>query len=305
MTSELKIEAWARLSSAKPIHELALPKYGGRIDLRRLSVAKPEIQRTISTAPGQFAVVSGLTECRKAKWESLDFSGSQLAHLRFVDCEIVDCVFDECDCQDWRMWDTSFQRCTFRGADLRSSSLGAVRHKRNNFSEVDFSGADLTRTAYVSADFERCVFENIEKVDFQGSLFVDCVFKGELQEVLFYDLGFNGKDLEPNELLRADFSKAKFKYVEFRRLSLETVRFPQDEEHIIVEKDFPHVLEALHSTFRDRDDIPSRRLTAILAHELKWLGPKQRRGVLSKGDLLNSGGQEGLNEALRIIANMR
>jgi hypothetical protein len=203
------------------------------------------------------------------------------------------------------MWDTSFQRCTFRGADLRSSSLGAVRHKRNNFSEVDFSGADLTRTAYVSADFERCVFGDIKNVDFQGSLFVDCVFKGELQEVLFYDLGFNGKNLDPNELLRADFSKAKFKYVEFRRLNLETVQFPQDEEHIVFESDFPRILEALYSVFQGRDDIPSRRLAATLGHELKWLGPKQRRGVLSKGDLLNSGGQEGLNEALRIIANMR
>jgi hypothetical protein len=56
---------------------------------------------------------------------------------------------------------------------------------------------------------------------------------------------------------------------------------------------------------KGREDIPSRKLSAILANDRKWLGPKQRRGVLSKEDILGAGGQQGLELVLRVIQALK
>ena len=305
--NDRKLEAWNRIAAGKGLEDLDLPKHGGRIDLRGIVLPVPSVTRTVSAVAGQFAVAQGFTERRDTRWNSVDFSGSHLRHLRLFGCEIVDCVFDECNCRDWRMWDTSFRNCTFQRADLRDSALGAVQRRRNAFVDVDFSGADLSGTMYTSAEFTRCLFKNakLKKIDFQGSVFVDCVFEGALEEVLFYDPGFDGKRLPPNELLRTDFSRASFRYVEFRRLNLETVRFPEDQEHVVFERDFPSILDRLVTALKGKDDVPSRKLAAILGHKQKWLGSTQQRGVLSMKDIFSAGGQQGIDLVLKVAKDSK
>jgi uncharacterized protein YjbI with pentapeptide repeats len=305
--NELKYEVWEHLVGGKEIQRLDLPMYRGRIDLRGLVLQEPSTERTIKATAGQFEIVSGLTVLRGIRWENIDFSGSNLQSLRFHDCSVRNCVFDDCSCRDWRMWRSEFVECTFRRSDLRESALGAVDNgKRNVFTRVDFTEADLRKTAYTSAEFSGCTFKetNLKGVDFQGSVFSDCRFEGELDGVLFYDLGFNGKSLSPNEMLRTDFSHARFRFVEFRRLNLATVRLPENDDHLVFE-DFPRALEVLLAALKGKHDLQSRKLAAILGNMKKWLGPKQRRGVLSKRDILNTGGPQALERVLELVRGVK
>jgi uncharacterized protein YjbI with pentapeptide repeats len=292
------------IAGGKKLQDLNLRKHEGKWDLRGRSLAAPSVARNVAHDLGDFAVVEGLTEYRGLKLECADFSGSQLKHLRLHNSIFTDCCFDGCNCQDWRVWESSFTRCTFRKTDLRGSSLGAVdkaSRRRNVFTNVDFAETDLRDTAYTSAEFLGCVFKNAKlvKVDFQGSVFADCIFEGRLREVLFYDRGFEGKDLTPNEMLHVDCRHADFDYVEFRRLNLETIRFPEGDDYIQSDV-FPTVLAAFIAELKKRNDAPSRMLAAGLANKTKWLGPQQHRGVFSKKHILSVGGQQNLELLLEI-----
>ena len=160
----------------------------------------------------------------------------------------------------------------------------------------------LRETAYTSAEFLGCVFRNAKlvKVDFPGSVFEDCTFEGQLREVLFYDRGFDGKDLPPNEMLRVDCKHAEFDYVEFRRLNLETIRFPEGDDCIHSDV-FPILLAAFVGELKKKNDTPSRMLAAGLGNKQKWLGPNQHRGVFGKKHILLVGGQQNLDLLLEII----
>ena len=91
-----------------------------------------------------------------------------------------------------------------------------------------------------------------------------------------------------------DFSHVHFRYVEFRRLNLETVKFPESDEHIVID-DFPRVLDGMLAALKQRNDDASKRLYSHLAFKKKWLGPNQKRGVLVKQDIRAASGQEGLD----------
>jgi hypothetical protein len=97
-----------------------------------------------------------------------------------------------------------------------------------------------------------------------------------------------------------DFTRAKLRWVEFRGLDMETVRFPADSDHLVV-KDYPRTLVRLSQEFDGRTDIPSRRLANYFGMDRKWAGPKQSRGVFNKNDLLEIGGDEGLRRVLKVI----
>lgn len=243
----MKSEAWSRLIHGRSLSGLALDSKEGRLDLRRLVVPEPLAVRTISMDVGDVAVLKGMTVIRGATWESLDFSHSRLNGLRFFDCTIRDCVFDKCSCRDWRLWGTLVSDTCFHSADLRSSALGGVNAgKGNTFRNVDFTKADLRETAYSSARFEGCMFNNtrLDKVNFQGSPFVNCTFIGELSEVCFQDKAFGMGELPPNKMQRIDFSRAQLRSVEFRGLDLDNVRLPEDDEHIIL-NDYSRMLDKL------------------------------------------------------------
>ncbi len=237
--NEKKARHWEKLIAGEQIQRSEAKTQNGRLDFRGLVLPDVSLTRAVSSGSSRFALAVGLIKLQGLVWDGIDLTGSSLEHLRFYDCEIVNCLFDHSNCCDWRMWRTSFRNCSFRCADLRDAALGAVLSgKRNVFSDVDFSEANLSGTGHTSAEFSRCLFINtkLKKVDFQGSVFTDCIFEGELDEVLFYDLGFNAKDLSPNELLRTDFGKAKFRHVEFRHLDLDTVRLPVSDDHIVLKR---------------------------------------------------------------------
>lgn len=303
MNADQNSEAWKRLSEGKPLADMGLGQINGRLDLTHLLAPEPVIRKTTRTKLADVSELAGITVFKNVRWKSLDFSGSRLNSLRFFDSEISDCVFNGCDCRDWRFWGTTFSNISFCSADLRNSALGGVQEgKINQFEKVDFSGADLRQTAYRSARFANCLFKNtrLDKVNFHGSIFIDCRFEGELREVCFNRTAFGTDGLRPNEMLRVNFSNANLRWVEFRGLDMSDVRFPNDPDHILVTQ-YAEALEELLLLLRERSDMPSKKLAACIEVFLKWAGPKQRQGVLNKKDLLEAGGDEGLRFVLGVL----
>ena len=286
---------------------MGLPERAGRTDLRGLVAPQPGRQ-SVTAAKFIFTLLKGAQEIRGVTWRHLDLGGADLRHLRFVDCRLEDCVFDDSDCRDWRLWDTRVARCSFRRADLRGSALGAVEgKKRNAWEDVDFTEADLRETYYGSGDIVRCRYKDakLTKVDFEGMVFKDCTFEGELEEVTFNRYDFGGEAFPPNLMDGVDFRRARFHWVTFRGLDLENLQFPEDDEHIIID-DYRTSLERILAALQGRRDDVSRQLAAVLGDRRKRAGPSQRRGIIGKGDLRVMGGEAAVtyfSELLRAARN--
>jgi uncharacterized protein YjbI with pentapeptide repeats len=173
--------------------------------------------------------------------------------------------------------------------------------KRNSFKGVDFSNADLRQTVYVSADMADCTFADgkLSNVDFQGTVFVNCRFQGQLNDVLFHRYAFRGEAFPPNEMKGVDFSRAKLRHVEFRGLHMATATWPQDDDHILL-NDYLATLDRVLDALKTRTDVESRKLAAVLGSKRKWAGANQKQGVISKLDLIEAGGEGAVLEFLRL-----
>jgi uncharacterized protein YjbI with pentapeptide repeats len=302
-------EIWDALVHRRPLGDAGVPKIAGRLDLRNLRVAEPFAVETTRTQLADVTVLGGITSVRGVSWHSIDFSGSLLPGLRFLDCQIHNCVFDRCRMSDLRVWRTDFADVSFRSANLRGAVLGGTSEnddRRVTYHDVDFTAADMRGTIYGAAEFVRCKFNHakLNKVDFQSSTFTDCSFDGELRGALFYRTGFRGERFPPNEMKRVDFRRAKLRWTEFRGLDLNEVLFPEDEDHIVVDN-YPETVERLLAHFRGRPDLASRNFVTSFEHKRQWLGPRQRVGVLNRNDLIETGGEEGLETVLQIIGSAR
>ena len=65
--------------------------------------------------------------------------------------------------------------------------------------------------------------------------------------------------------------------------------------------DFPTTLDQLLAVWASRSDPSSKRLTAVYGLVRKWVGAKQRVGVISRADLVEAGGEAAVAEFLRLI----
>jgi uncharacterized protein YjbI with pentapeptide repeats len=303
MDSKQLAGVWERLLGGKSLEGLDLPMRTGRVDLGGIVVPDPTVMRRYVVASAHVSELGDLLVIRDAHWKGIDFSGARLASLRFFDSTIEDCSFEGAKCQDWRIWGTTVLNTSFHSADLRKAALGGVeKGRRNSFRQIDFTKADLRQSAYVSCDMIGCRFveTKLSKVDFQGTVFVDCTFEGELDEVLFYRQAFRGEAFPANEMRGVDLRRARLKHVEFRGLDMSEVLWPEGADHLIVE-DYPATLDRALQAIKGRNDLASKRLGVVLSMKRKWAGPRQKLGVLSKPDLIEAGGPEAVAELLRVI----
>ncbi|MBL8609922.1 MAG: pentapeptide repeat-containing protein [Myxococcales bacterium] len=294
---------WDTLLAGRPLGALALPKVNGRLDLRGISAPSPSSVHNYESTGGQISALKGLLVFRNCRWNDADFTGASMPSFRFHDCVIENCIFDRATCSDWRMWGTTVSSCAFRQADLRGSALGGVDGaKRNAFLNIDFSGADLRRTVYMSAEMNGCMFAsaNIDNVNFEGTSFVNCVFQGRVRGVQFGRHSFRGESLPPNEMKNVDFRNASLRHTEFRGLDLEDVLWPTDEEHFVVDG-FREVLDGLIGLWSARGDDAAKRLAAYFRVVRKWIGQSQRVGVVSRKDVVELGGEGAVDDFLRTV----
>jgi len=308
MNKQQNDKVWQRLLSGKPIDDLQITKQNGRFDLSEMSLPAPEVLRQIKTPMSDLVQIDSSRHLfHDLKWNDLNFTASHLRHVAFSNCSITNCVFDQCDCRNWRFWDCIVSKCSFGGADLREAVLGGVNTGSQRgcfYYDVDFSGADMRRTTYKAALFERCFFRNawLSKIDFQGSRFVDCVFEGELDDVTFYRKSFEGEAFPPNEMINVDFTKARLKHVGFRNLSLNRVRLPHDSEHVVI-KDFMTALNHMAETFGKETDPTAKTIVAVINIYRKWALPSQAQGVVNLKDLANVFGEDGVRRFIAAIPN--
>lgn len=309
MNSDLEIEIWSRFSRGESLQSAGLGSANGLLDLRGLHAPGVSVAESTRTALADVAEVGGGATIRGVQLDSIDFSRSRLCGIRWENCSVTNCVFDECRCQDWRLWGTSFVNTTFRSADLRGSALGAVTvGKRNTFHGVDFTDADLRGTVYKSAEFIRCLFNQsrLDKVDFQGSTFSGCTFVGELKEVMFYRRAYGGDALPENTMKNVDFTRATFRFVALRGLDLLSVKFPQDDDHIVL-RNYPQTLDRILEMLQTVPDVPKQTsavLTCYLSDLRKWAGSNQTCGVLSPRDLEETIGIEAADQFSKLVRSL-
>ena len=301
--SELSKEVFQRLMANKPLHDLKLGECNNRVDLR--GICAPEISKKDLPPFRNWALqrVSGNIILQKAHLEGIDFTGAKLAHLRFFNSRITDCCFDDAQCEDWRLWATDISDTTFIAAELDSAVLGPWYEGRGNtYESVNFCRADMSRLNSFTATYRDCDFSHakLEKIDFQSSSFIRCRFAGELREVIFWDHGFKTGKPNPNPMEDVDFRQAKLRWVEFRRLNLDRMRFPEDEDHLII-KNYRCVLQKVLAALKDNENNHARRLRAILEIDLKWIGPQQQIGVLCRLDFRERWGEAGEEFAVELL----
>ena len=283
----LNLEIWSRLTQGKSLEGLSVDNIDGRVDLRCLELPAPEILRRFQSHGISMAEIAPSASIHNAKWQNLDFTGSKMNGLRLFGCELSNCLFERCQLRDLRVWATTFTECSFKKASLREAALGGVQDgKRNIYSRVDFTETDLRGTAYKAAAFDGCIFRNakIEGIDFNSSTFTDCIFEGELRDVLFYRRGYGGEAFPENEMLNVDFSHAKLRDVAFRGLSLEQVKLPEDVNHIMI-RDVSATLDKLIAALKQEGDTMAKQLIAFLNIDRKWIVPNQAQAVINAQDL--------------------
>ncbi len=280
-------EVLGRLLAHESLSDMGLGEIDGRVDLRGIAAPAPVPLDTHEKKKGWLVQeLGGLVKFEGAALTNLDFSGGRLEGLRFYNTTIANCRFDEARCQDWRLWAMDVTDTSFVGADLRKAVLGAWYKGRGDvYRRVNFSRANLRSIVCPAATFVDCDFGDAQlaKVDFQSSSFIRCRFAGLLREVTFYDHGFNTGKPDPNPMEDVDFTEAELRMVEFRRLNLDRVKFPQSIDHLIVH----HYRCVLERAIRElQTDARWRGLRVVMEHRLKWAGPRQKVGEFNRRDLL-------------------
>ena len=297
------VRVWERLVRGESLDDLALPVRNGRIVVRDLTLPKPSRGRGAVAGFEGVAELRGTTVLRNVRWKGLDFAECSLSGLRFVDCRLEDCCFERALCRGWRMWNTTVKRTEFREADLHGAALGGVdAGKRNRFENVYFVRSDMRETAWVSCDMIGCVFEEtrLDKVDFQGTRFEHCSFVGEVREVLFYRHAFGEEQLPANDMRGVDFSRARLRSVEFRGLDLKEVKWPTNDDQLVI----PEYVQALDRALRmlaGRAEPGAKNARVLLEMQRRWAGPAQWEGIVSRRELVAAAGRKLAEELIGVL----
>lgn len=279
-------EVFARLIAGKALDDLRLGEHKGRIDLRGIKAPIPTRLRRFEFEGRFFEQLGELLEFRSVSLEGLDFAGAFLDSLRFYQVRINNCRFDQALCQGWRMWASDVTETTFQDADLRSFVTGSWYEGRGTvFSRVFFCNANMTSLNSTTATYIDCDFSNakLTKVDFQSSSFIRCKFAGRLKRVTFRDRGFKTGKPDPNPMEDIDFSEALFDEVIFHHLSLDRVRLPKAEGHIIL-MNYPCVLEKAIEALKNDPHPEASNLKVYLEAYARHVIPEQRVGIFADKD---------------------
>jgi uncharacterized protein YjbI with pentapeptide repeats len=288
MDAQLMAEVWERLRGGGRLDGLGLARHEGRTDLRGLGAPQPTPFDSIRVGERDYALMRPRVTVADVRVEAVDFSGADLDFVTFDGCDIADCKFEKTLCRCGTFNGTSVRNTTFESADLRDAALGTIASngRRNAFLDVDFTRTDLRGTIYGTVDFARCKFDRckLKRVCFDGAVFVDCVFSGPLSDVEFRRRSSAYMDAPGNEMKNVSFAGARLMDVRFAELDLDSVAWPRDADHLVVDN-YREVLKRVLARLEGTSDTLSRVMTAVLESNLRWAGPNQRVGCVSRWDV--------------------
>lgn len=278
-----------RLKRGRPLTRLGLDTVDDLVDLRGLPVRPGQVRermtvRGVGVELRERVVFSG------GAWEGLDLTGSSFAHCQLSRIRISGCRFDAADLRAAKLSSCRVEDASFRKARLQGVLFGfRTPVERLSFRRVDFTRADMRGAIHGRASFQDCLFDsaNLKKVDFASSRFTRCTFKGLLNDVIFWSEAPQRRVRHPNQLLDCDFSDAVLRYVDFRRLGLESVALPSDERHVVVDH-YACVLNGLWTGFAD-SQVEGERLVGRLCGEMVRFAADPGRGVFNLDDLTWNG----------------
>ena len=287
--------AMAALLAGRQPAEVGFDPVDGRVDLRGLVIREPaELRRWSTMGMGLVALerVSDSINLSISALARVDFGDGFIPHLHFRSAGLTDCRFNAARLPDMRTRDSTFNRCSFLGADLAGAALGPG----TRFESCDFRGARLRAVQADSAAFIGCDFAEAELLedDFNHCQFQGCHFAGLIKEVRFRAESWHVdgvtrrlKPPDPDGVKNCDFSKARLRSVSFEHLNLKDVRFPDDDEHLAL-ADLRCVLLRLQGQLARDDSRAARQLSLRVEQQLSALPRSRSHGYLSLADMTES-----------------
>ncbi|WP_238015437.1 pentapeptide repeat-containing protein [Dactylosporangium sp. AC04546] len=211
----------SRLVSGGSLDDVGLGRVDGLLDLRGISFG------------GRGAELHGRSVT------GIAFDSADLTALRFVGCTVRDCRFDRAFCVDWRVRTTDMSRCSFVGANLLSSSLGAWlpgEERGNVYDHVQFTKAKMRRISTSAATYVDCDFSDadLREVNFWQSSLIRCTFAGAVRQVVFEGRMLGEAKPDPNPMHAVDFSAARLRGTDFRAVDLRRVVLPNDPDLLLI-----------------------------------------------------------------------
>jgi hypothetical protein len=187
------------------------------------------------------------------------------------------------------VWNTRIRDSSFVDANLAGSALGPTkRMKHNRYERVSFARADLRDVVCSAGVFNDVDFDHTKLVDidFRASRFERCRFTGPLREVVFWHRHPIERTLRANNMTDVDLSAAELHWTEFRGLDLDSLRWPESDDHVLVDC-YPEVLRGLLTALAADESVMGRVVRALAERDHQWVGANQRRGIVfNRLDLL-------------------
>ncbi len=257
----------------------------------------------------EVGLLDGALRFKRLLMKDIDFSGARMTHSIWESCDFENVLFDKAVLIDSSIWGCRFENVSFADTNLRDSAFLRLRMKSTVLQNVDFSRSDMRYCVFDTPTFERCDFSyaNLRYIDFRGSRFKDCKFAGVVEEVRFR--GYDPETRNPilrksgNSMRNVDFSEAELRGVSFRNdINLSEVRFPQDENHLVLYHQREVYLEArrvIKSTWKGDDQ--RKALNLMKSLYLKDDKKNQLMDVYNKKDDLKYFGEDYANRFFNLL----
>lgn len=231
-----------RLIQGDSLDGLGVQKVDGRWDLRGLHFPAPRTLPGPRVAGYETVKVSEVVELKNIVVSSLDLREAHWKGLRLVGVTVRDCLFEGARMPALSVWETTFESCSFRSANLQGASmcgspLRPWRHSRlTSWSNVDFAGADLRGTSHLAESFRACNFaySRLDGVNFDGARHFGSQFAGQLSDVEFYRRPQVRMVRGAENLMSAvNFSDAELRYCAFWDIDLADALLPDFHPHVV------------------------------------------------------------------------
>ena len=243
------------LQQTKSLDGLNLKRKESKWDLTNISIPEPKIVNQLDNKNYSVKIPEKLFHFNDVVLHNVDLSYSKLDFSIWENCTFDNVLFTKSSLKNNKLIGCQFKNIVFENANLTDTLLGGYDGLNSgSFYKVVFIKSDMRRTYYSFPKFEYCQFNNcnLKEVNFEGSRFFNCSFKGKLDSVFFCGfpqylpedilLKLKGNKIY-NPMENIDFSQAELFGVSFSNsIDLSSCIFPNSDNYIFI-KSFPKTYE--------------------------------------------------------------